>query len=451
MQVQTHREDDYVDGLVTGRSRRHYEQASSLIPGGSSSHSHAAGTFEPYPIAFERGRGSHVWDLDGNEYIDYNLAMGPLVLGHCHPKLMSAVQETLENGTMFAMPCELELKAAQKVHEAVPNAEMVRFSNSGAEATQYAIRFARAFTGRDKVIKFEGGYHGAYDYVLLNTVGIGGYLGSEASPYRLPGSWGMTENSVKDTVIAPWNNLDALEKIVKKNEGQIAAVITEAVLSNIGCVPPEPGYLHGVQELCRTHNIVFILDEVMTGFRMAYGGAQEYYDLRPDLATFSKAIAGGFPVSAITGSRKIMELVVPGKVAHFGTYNGNPLCMAAVCATISELGADNKKGIRNIERLQAILSEGLEDALHKTKTEGIVQTVPGMTQIYFTNLKAIRNYRDYFMVNPSKFMSFHKEMLKRGTYFHPRQFLHMFTSTVHTEEDIQNTIEAAYEAMKSIA
>jgi glutamate-1-semialdehyde 2,1-aminomutase len=260
----------------------------------------------------------------------------------------------------------------------------------------------------------------------------------------------MTENAVRDTIIVSWNNLDALEKAIKKYEGEIAAVITEAVLSNIGCVPPEPGYLHGVQELCRSHNIVFILDEVMTGFRMAYGGAQEYYDLEPDLATFSKAIAGGFPVSAVTGSRKIMELVVPGKVAHFGTYNGNPLCMAAVYATISELGTENKRAIKNIEKMQAMLAEGLEDALERTKTQGLVQSVPGMTQIYFTSLKAIRNYRDYFMVNAEKFMHFHKEMLKRGTYFHPRQFLHMFTSTVHTEEDIQKTIEAAHEAMKAI-
>ncbi len=442
---------EYVHGLKTSNSQKYFERARKILPGGSNSNSHIFPTFEPYPIAFAKGKGSHVWDIDGNEYIDYNLSMGPLILGHCHPKLMAAVRAQLEKGTMFAMPCELELEAAQLVQDAVPNAEMMRFSNSGAEATMSAIRFARAFTGKDKIVKFEGAYHGGYDYVLTNTVGVGGHLGSEISPYKLPASWGIPEDSLKNTIVIPWNNPEVLEETLRRHAHELAAVISEPVLANIGTVPPREGYLRKMEKLCRDNGVLFILDEVMTGFRMAYGGAQEYYGLKPDLATFSKALGAGFPVSAITGRKEIMELVGGGKVAHFGTYNGNPICMAAVVATLTELGSKGGEAYKKMTRHTNRLKGGLKDALNDAHVSGVVQGVPGLFQIYFNKGNSIKNYRDYFACDGDMFTRFHKEMLKRGVYFHPRQFLHFFTSTVLTNDDVEKTASAASAAIRAIS
>jgi glutamate-1-semialdehyde 2,1-aminomutase len=264
---------DYSPGLKTTLSKELYERSKNIIPGGASSHCRCYPTFDPYPIALQRGKGSRVWDLDGNEYVDYCLALGPLILGHGPPSVIRAVAEQLEKGTMFAALVEKELKLAEKFREMVPNAEMVRFSNTGAEATMHAIRIARAYTGRDKIIKFEGHYHGAHDYVLVNCFGAPlGALGSEAAPHKVPSSWGIPSDTLKTVIPLPWNDLDVLEKTLKRYDGEIAAVISEPVMMNIGSVPPEEGYLQGMRELTEEHNVVFILDEIITGFRLAPGG-----------------------------------------------------------------------------------------------------------------------------------------------------------------------------------
>jgi glutamate-1-semialdehyde 2,1-aminomutase len=442
---------EYAPGLNTRKSWELYQRAVKIIPGGASSHCRCYPIFDPYPLEFVKGEGVKLWDRDGNQYIDFILAMGPCILGHCHPKMIAAVKEQLDKITMHAVSCETEVKLAEKVHEMVPNADMVRFMNSGAEATMHAIRFARAYTGKDKIVKFEGCYHGTHDYVLITALGAPP-LGMENAPYRSPATAGIPEDTLKTVIILPWNNLEVLEKTIKRRANEIAAVITEPVLMNIGTVLPKEGYLKGIQELCEENDIVFILDEVISGFRLAQGGAQEYFGLKPDLATFAKALGAGFPVSAITGKRKIMEQVVPGKILHAGTYNANPVCMAASYAALTELSANGGAIYKHLHKIGAMLQEGLQSAVDKTKAEAIVQGIgPGGCQLYFTKLKKIENYRDFVAgANPPKYMRFHKELLKKGIYFHPQQYEHLFIATVHTEQDVEKCTKAVTEALRIV-
>lgn len=434
----------YVEGLETGRSKELYERACRVIPAGVSSHIRAYPVFDPYPIFFDRGKGSHFWDVDGNEYIDYVLSYGPLIHGHCPPKILEAVREQMEKGTLCGMPTELSVKTAEKIKEVVPNAEMVRFTNTGLEATMHAIRFARGYTGKDKIIKFEGGYHGAHDCVMVS---IHSHAGSEWAPIKVPESWGIPEDTLKNTIVLPWNDLEVLEKTIKRRGNEIAAVISEPILMNIGTVPPEEGYLKGVRKLTEEYDIVMILDEVISGFRLALGGAQEYFGVKADLATFAKALGAGFPIAAITGKKKIMEHVKPGKIAHWGTYGGNPLCLAAAYASITELEAG---GIDHLTKIGNMLLEGVKESIEKTNVKAIAQGLGGAgLQVYFTELKKIRNWREAATCNIEKFNRFQKELLKRGVYFHPYQFEHQFVSTAHTEEDIEKALSAITEALKT--
>jgi glutamate-1-semialdehyde 2,1-aminomutase len=441
---------EYAEGLNTQKSWALYERAAKVMPGGASSHGQCYPVFDPYPLTFEKGKGSHIWDADGNEYIDFILSMGPCILGHCHPALMKAAAEQLEKGTAFAVLNENEVKLAEKVCELVPNADLVRFSNSGAEATMSAIRIARGYTGKDKIIKFEGAYHGAHDYVM---VGFGGVpsVGPPTARWKTPASCGVPEDTLKTVILLPWNDLAAVEKVLKRQSHEIAAIITEPVLMNIGTVLPEEGYLRGLQELCQKYDVVFILDEVITGFRLALGGAQEYFGLQPDLATYAKALGAGFPISAITGRREIMENVVPGKIMHSGTYNANPLCVSAALASLTELSKNNGAAYKHLNKIGTMLQDGLQGALEKTKTTGIVQGIgAGGCQLYFTDLKKISNYRDFFRTDSVKYMKFHKELLKRGVYFHPQQYEHLFVCTEHTEEDVQTCVDSATQVLKQL-
>ncbi len=421
------------------------------MPGGASSHGQCYPVFDPYPLTFERGRGSHIWDADGNEYIDFILSMGPCILGHCHPKLMEAVREQLTKGTAFAVLNETEVKLAEKFCQTVPTADMVRFSNSGAEATMTAIRAARGHTGKDKIIKFEGCYHGAHDYVLL---GFGGtpVVGPPLARQKIPASWGIPEDTLKSMIQLPWNDLSVVEKTLKRRAHEIAAIITEPVLMNIGTVLPEEGYLRGIQQLCEQYDLLFILDEVITGFRLAPGGAQEYFGLRPDLSTFAKALGAGFPISAIAGKRKIMEQIVPGKIMHSGTYNANPLCVAAAYASLTELTKNGGAAYKHLHKVGTMLQDGLAEAVEKTKTTGIVQGIgAGGCQLFFTKLKKISNYADFFNTDASKYLRFHKELLKMGIYFHPQQYEHLFVCTEHTVPDVQECVDAAEKALRIMA
>ncbi len=439
--------DDYVEyaeGLNTRKSYGIYKRAAKIMPGGASSHGQCFPVFDPYPLTFERGKGARIWDADENEYLDFILAMGPLIHGHAHPALVKAVQEQAEKGTMFAVLHSKEVDLAEKVVE-MTKLDMVRFSNSGAEATQTAIRLARGYTGKKKIIKFEGAYHGGHDYVL---VGSGGN-GPPTSLFKIPSSWGIPEETLANTLLVRWNDFNALEKTVKRHANEIAAIITEPVLMNLGTVLPEEGFLQTIQELCNANDIVFILDEVISGFRLARGGAQEYFNVKADVATYAKALGGGFPISAIAGKKEIFENLVPGKVFHAGTYNANPLCVAASFASLTEL--DRPGTYQKFTKLGNMLQEGLERAVEDTHTTAIVQGVgPGGCQLYFTNLKKIRNFRDSLTCDASKYMKMHKKLLKRGVYFHPQQNEHLFICTQHTESDVEECVAAVRAVLREL-
>lgn len=431
------------DGLETIRSKQLFEKASKIIPGGVSSTIRGYPTFDPYPIFFEKGEGPNFWDVDGNQYIDHVLAYGPLIHGHCPPEIINAAKEQMEKGTLCGMPVELGVRTAQKIKEVVPNAEMVRFTTTGTESTMHAIRYARGYTGKDKVIKFEGGYHGAHDYVLIS---IHTHDGVEWAPRGCAESWGIPNETLRNTIILPWNKLDILEKTIRRRAHEIAAVITEPILMNIGTVLPEEGYLKGIREITEENDVVFIMDEVISGFRLALGGAQEYFGVTPDLATFAKALGAGFPIAAVTGKKEIMDFVGEGKIAHYGTYGGNPLCLAAAYASINKL---QRGGIQHLTKMGNMLLRGINEAIEKTKAKAIVQGLGGAgLQVYFTELKQIKNWRQAANCNTQRYKRFQRELLKRGVYFHPAQYEHQFVCTAHTEEQIRKTVSALTEALK---
>lgn len=445
-------QNDYVSGLTTARSRVVFERSSKIIPGGASSNPRCVPIWSPYPLVMSRGHGSHIWDVDGNEYVDYKLALGPLILGHCPPRVMAAVSKQLQEGTMLGTLTEREVEVAERIHEIVPCAEMVKFATTGAEATQYAIRLARAYTGREKILKFEGHYHGSHDYVLANTSSTPiAALGSRQRSYVVPGSWGVPQETLRTVISIPWNDPVALETIVRDHAHELAAVITEPVMMNIGTVPPEDGYLKRIRELTEQNQIVMILDEIISGFRLAPGGAQEFYKIKPDLATYAKALAAGFPISAVAGRRDIMENATPGLVSFSGTYHANSVCITAAQATLEELSANNYSAYSHLNKVGRLLQDGLEKAVQEAGSQAIVQGVgPGGLQIYFTKLKRIRDYREFATCDPAKYTAFHKELIRRGVYVHPGQNEHWFVSTAHTEDDVNETLVAVREALKAV-
>src|SRR5579884_4081613 len=393
---------DYIAGLKTDKSRAHFEIAKKVMPGGTSSNARSYPLFDPYYIVMDRGKGSHIWDVDGNEYIDYSLAYGPLILGHCHPRVVDAVKKQVEKLHMSETATELELELALKFNKIVRCAEMVRFGNTG----------------------------------------------SEENPNKVPGSLGIPKATSETVIILPWNNLDLLERTIKKHAHEIAAVITEPVMNNIGWVPPEEVYLKGIRELTEDNDIVFILDEVVTGFRVALGGAQDLFGITPDMATYAKAMGGGFPISAIAGKREIMEHVRPGEILHGGTYNGNPLVLAASNATIDVLSENNGAVYNQMQKIGETLIRGHQDAINDTHSDALVQGYGPVLQMYFNKLKEIRNYRDYCQTDPALYARYQKEMAKRGIWFGPE--VHFFVSAVHTMEDAEKTISAVESSLKSM-
>jgi glutamate-1-semialdehyde 2,1-aminomutase len=445
--VSTGKYVEYAVGLDTRRSCSLFNRAVKVMPGGASSHAQCYPIFNPYPLGFERGKGSRIWDLDGNEYLDYVLAMGPLIHGHAHPKLIEAVREQLEKGTMFAVLHDKEIDLAEKVCR-MTGMDMVRFSNSGAEATMTAVRLARGHTGKNKIIKFEGAYHGGNDYFLFGG-GATACAGSPTSMSKTPSSWGIPEETAKNTLLVKWNDAESLEKVVRRNSNDLAAIISEPVLMNIGTVPPEEGFLELIRELCDKNDALFILDEVITGFRLAKGGAQEYFDIKADITTYAKALGAGFPISAIAGRRRVMEDLVPGKVFHAGTYNANPLVVVAALASLTEL--ERPKTYPNLKKVGDALQVGLERAVEKTKTMAIVQGIgPGGCQLYFTKLKKIRNYNDFLTTDGGKYLKMHRKLLKEGVYFHPQHYEHLFVSTQHTEQDVESAVSRVEKTLREI-
>lgn len=417
------------------RSEDLFNEAKKYLPGGVDSPVRA---FKPHPFFVERASGSHIFDVDGRNYLDYCLAYGPLVLGHSHPDIVVAVKKQLELGTAYGVPSEKEIELAREVVMRVPCADMVRFVNSGTEATMSAIRLARAATGKEKIIKFEGSYHGAHDYVLVKS-------GSGAM--GLPDSPGVPEDTTKNTILIPFNDADALSDLVKKQKDEIAAIIVEPVMGNIGCILPKEGYLKFLRQITSDNDIILIFDEVITGFRLAEGGAQEYFGVTPDLATFGKILGGGFPMGALTGKNEYMKMIAPlGDVYQAGTFNGNPISITAGLTTLKLLDENfysqlNKKG--------QYLRDGIRNILEELQLNYKVAGLTSMFQLYFTH-EDVWDYKDAKTADTRKFDAYFHKLLKEGIFIPPSQFECCFISLKHTTEELDFTLEAVEDAIKGV-
>ncbi|MFZ5626154.1 MAG: glutamate-1-semialdehyde 2,1-aminomutase [Bacillota bacterium] len=422
------------------RSLQLFAEAQQYIPGGVNSPVRAFKAVGGQPVFFVRGQGSKIYDVDGNEYIDYVGSWGPLILGHCHPAVTEALHKWVDLGTSFGAPTELETRLARMVIERVPSVEMVRMVNSGTEATMSALRLARAYTGRNKIVKFEGCYHGHADSLLIKA-------GSGALTLGVPTSPGVPVNIASNTITARFNDLAMLEEIFALEGNDIAAVIIEPVPGNMGVVPPRPGYLEGVRELTRRYGTLLIFDEVMTGFRVDYHCAQGLFNIEPDLTCFGKVIGGGLPVGAYGGKKDIMSMVAPaGPVYQAGTLSGNPLAMAAGIATLEQL---NRAAYEELERKSARLAEGLARAAKEAGLELTQNRVGSMVCTFFTSQPVV-DFQSASTSDTQAFALFFQEMLKRGVYLAPSQFEAAFVSLAHTEEDIDRTIAAAAESFRIV-
>jgi glutamate-1-semialdehyde 2,1-aminomutase len=422
-------------------SKRLFEEAQQYLPGGVNSPARAFKAVGGTPPFMVKGQGSKIYDADNNEYVDFVCSWGPLILGHTHPRVVEALKRVAELGTSFGAPTELEITLAKLVCNAVPSIEMVRFVNSGTEATMSALRLARAFTSRDKVIKFDGGYHGHADGLLVKG-------GSGMATLSIPNSPGVPASFAENTLVAPYNDIEAMEQLFQQHEGNIAAVIVEPVAANMGVVPPQPGFLADLRQLTEQKGALLIFDEVITGFRVAYGGAQALYGINPDLTCLGKIIGGGLPVGAYGGKREIMEKMAPtGSVYQAGTLSGNPLAMTAGIATISELG---KPGVyEQLEKATRRLEEGIATAAAATGVEVNISRVASLLTIFFTANAAL-NYESVAAADTARFGRFFWQLLEQGIYWPPSQFEAAFISLVHSEEDIETTVAAISTAFKSI-
>jgi glutamate-1-semialdehyde 2,1-aminomutase len=442
-----------VTTLSRCRSHELFERAQRSLVEGVNSPSRGAAVYSGGPIFLERGKGAHVWDADGSEYVDFMMSFGALIHGHAHPKLVSVVSEAMTEGSHFAATTSAEAEAAERFLRMVRTAEVVRFANTGSEATMLALRLARAHTGRTKFLKFEGHYHGWYDPFLLNAHGHPPQeLGSKEEPARIPDSEGIPTATFDDVVLAPWNDGPALERIMRQHGQELAAVITEPIMANMGCITPREGYLQRLRELTREYGVLLIFDEVVTGFRYAPGGCQEYYGIKPDLSTFGKALGAGFPVGAVAGPRALLDRMRWGErmVLHYGTFNGHRLTMKVIAANLDLLSA--KDVYSKIHAVGDAAIIGLRDVFRRRKVPAIVQGFGPMFQIYFTECDAIHDYRDYCAyVDTARYSRFVQLLLERGIYMTPSNGLHWIISTAHTQSDIEKLLEAADQACAELA
>jgi glutamate-1-semialdehyde 2,1-aminomutase len=417
-----------------------FARAQSVIPGGVNSPVRAFRSVGGKPVFMARGEGARIWDVDGNEYIDYIGSWGPLIFGHRQPEVIRALEEVLQIGTSFGAPTEREVQLAELICRMVPSIEQVRLVNSGTEATMSAIRLARGFTGRERIVKFDGCYHGHGDSLLVKA-------GSGVATLGLPDSPGVPRALAELTTVLPFNDFAALQHEFQTRGGEIACVIVEPVVGNMGCVAPKPGYLQAMREVTAQHGSVLIFDEVMTGFRVAAGGAQELFNIRPDLTTLGKVIGGGLPVGAYGGRADIMRCVAPaGPVYQAGTLSGNPLAVAAGLAALRRL--EMEKPYAKLEALAMRLEKGLRDALSRAGVAGSVNRVGSMFTLFFTDQNVI-DFTTAKTCNSERFNSWFHAMLEAGIYLPPSQFEAAFISTAHSEKDIDRTIEAARSALKT--
>jgi len=427
------------------RSREYFARAQQSLVEGVNSPSRGAAVYTPGPIALERGLGSHVWDVDGNEYIDFMMSFGALIQGHAQPKIVEVVSNAIAQGSHFAAATPAESEAAERFCRMVPTAEVVRFANTGSEATMLAMRLARAHTGRTKFLKFEGHYHGWYDPYCLNGHGHPvEQLGPPENPTKIPDSEGIPTSVFEDVVVAPWNDRPRLEEILQKHGSDLAAIITEPIMANMGCILPRDGYLQQVCDLAHRYGALFILDEVVTGFRYAPGGCQQFYNLKPDLSTFGKALGAGFPIGAVAGPRAILDRMRWSEhmVLHYGTFNGHRLTMNVVAANLDLLSAEG--AYRKLFAIGDAAIAGLREVFSRHNVKAIVQGFGPMFQIYFTERQSIHDYRDCCQfVDTAKYSRFVHRLHDLGIYMTPSNGLHWIISTAHSERDVDALVGAA--------
>jgi glutamate-1-semialdehyde 2,1-aminomutase len=421
------------------KSEQLYTRAKKVIPGGVNS---PVRFYDPYPFFATSARGSRITTADHRAYLDYCMGYGAMILGHGYPSVIEAAKSQLENGTLFCVPTEREIKLAEMINKVVPCAEMTRLVNTGSEATMHAIRLARAFTKRKDVVKFAGCYHGAHDYVLAKA-------GSGAA--SLPSSDGVLDEAASHTHVVPYNDPAALEREIEKNKSGTACVIIEPVLANIGLVAPEKGYLNEVRKITEQNDVVLIFDEVVTGFRLALGGAAEFFGIKPDLSTFAKALGNGFPIAAITGRREVMQQLAPaGSVYQASTFAGNPVSVAAATAALGTLVEGKNAIYPQIARMCDNIVGGIKDMLSAAKLECAVNSIGSMFQVFFTPEK-VKDEASAKKSDAANFRRLFDELIKRDIFIPPSQFETCFVSYAHNEDDADKTIEAYGEAFRRIS
>lgn len=429
------------------KSRKLFERIEKIVPGGVHSNIRYLSNLQQN-IFFSRGSGSRLWDVDGNEYIDCVVNMGALILGHGHPKVSEAVKLQIDTGLVGSLETELSVEIAEDLAKIIPCAESLKFSNTGTEAVMKAIFLARAYTGRKKIIKMEGSYHGHYDSVLFSYHPDLKLVGPESDPNPVSESRGLMEGARENVIIVPYNNAEVVEKTVKKHRGEVAALIVEPVMFNSGCILPKDGYLNALREICYENDVLLIFDEVITGFRSAPGGAQEYYGVKPDLAIFGKAIANGYPLSAIAGRSDIIELSKPGKgVFYAGTFNGHLISLAAASAVL-ELIKDGRIQ-KDLHEKSRELSKRVEEIATDLKINAKLYGFAGQFQIYFTS-EEVQDYRSAARSDKEAYGRFQRAMLERGIFLLPSYLFHHGVTASHTKEDIELIIKASEDSLKEV-
>ena len=423
------------------RSKELFSVATDVIPGGVNSPVRAFGSVRMEPVYIRSGRGSRLYDVDGNEYIDYVCSWGPLILGHADPRVLQVLHEASQSGTSFGANTEIEVRFARLITEIYPSIDMIRMVNSGTEATMSSVRLARGYTGRSRIIKFEGCYHGHGDSFLIKA-------GSGVLTLGIPGSPGITESTAQDTLVGSYNDIDSVKALIEAHRGEIAAVILEPVMGNAGVIPPQEGFLEDLREVTAEEGIVLIFDEVITGFRVALGGAQELYGIEPDLTCLGKIIGGGLPVGAFGGKREIMEHLAPvGPVYQAGTLSGNPLAMALGYKTVSILKEGDIYG--QLEDRSRRLEEGIRENLKRQKRSCQLNRVGSMMSLFFSE-KPVVDFTSAMNSDRELFIDYFKSMLDEGIYLAPSPFEASFLSASHSEEDIDETIEANGRCLREV-
>lgn len=442
---------------VTEGSRALFARAERVLVEGVSSPSRGPAHFSPYPLFMRHGEGAEIVDVDDNRYVDIMMAFGALIHGHSHPRLVSALQQAAEHGALFATASEVEVELAERLQQMIPSAERVRFANTGTEAAMGALRLARGYTGRDKILKFEGHYHGWSDAFSVSSNALpGNVAGHRNAPVPIPDSSGIPAGALQDTVVVPWNDADAAERALRAHPGQIAAIVSEPVMANMGVIPPEPGFLEALRTLADDHGTLLYLDETVTGFRLAPGGGQERFGVTPDISTFGKALGGGVPVAAIVGRADIMDALSGGRVLHYGTHNANPVLLAVALASVDLLLSDAAAAFSRLDALAGKLVAGLRAAISDAGVPALVQHVGPMLQVLFLRpgsegVEHIRDARDFGAhVDPARFNRFAHALFEHGVYLSPLPGLHSVLSTVHDETHVERILRAARAALTQI-